>query len=176
MVEYRRFVASSLDTSDEHDLAVVDSLAEQLVAHLEAKSEDLARAHIHGASSLEIQKLTALLLLKLQFGQEVVFPPGNGLVVRPRPDFVFPLPSGHSVIAEVERGGTTTNNHDLKDMWKAHISPDAKHLFLVVPMHNWKADGTPREKVYPAVIRRIGAFFGDPRREIDVVSAHVFGY
>ncbi len=57
----------------------------------------------------------------------------------------------------MERGVTTLNNHDLKDMLKAHIAPDAQHLFL-------------------RVCRRLGAFFGDPRREVDVLSLHVFGY
>ena len=39
-----------------------------------------------------------------------------------------------------------------------------------------REDGSPREKPFPLVARRLGAFFGDPRREIDVVSVHVFGY
>lgn len=80
------------------------------------------------------------------------------------------------MIAEVERGGTTTNNHDLKDMWKAHLSPDSHHLFLIVPWNNWKADGSARERPFGIVSRRIGAFFGDSRREIDVLSAHIFAY
>jgi hypothetical protein len=45
-----------------------------------------------------------------------------------------------------------------------------------VPVNNWKADGTEREKPFQIVSRRLGAFFGDPRREIDVLSAHVFAY
>ena len=69
-----------------------------------------------------------------------------------------------------------TNNHDLKDLWKTHIASDAQHLFLVVPIANVRADGTAREKPYARVVNRIGAFFGDPRREVDIVSAHVFGY
>ena len=80
------------------------------------------------------------------------------------------------MLAEVERGGTTTNNHDLKDFWKAHIAPDAHHLFLIVPHSNWKRDGTGREKPFKHVCRRLRAFFGDPRREVDVVSVHIFGY
>jgi hypothetical protein len=79
-------------------------------------------------------------------------------------------------IAEVERGGTTNNNHALKDMWKAHLAPDAHHLFLIVPMINWKENGSPRERPFTRVASRIGAFFGDPRREVDVLSAHIFGY
>jgi len=59
---------------------------------------------------------------------------------------------------------------------KAHLAPDAHHLFLVVPVANWKEGGEPRERPYALVARRLGAFFGDPRREVDVLSAHVFGY
>lgn len=68
------------------------------------------------------------------------------------------------------------NNHDLKDMWKAHIAQDIQHLFLIVPNSNWTRAGGNREKPYPRVLNRIGAFFGHPRREVDVLSAHVFGY
>ena len=89
---------------------------------------------------------------------------------------LFFLWPGRGVIAEVERGGTNTNNHDLKDLWKAHLSPDSHHLFLIVPWNNWKADGSARERPFQVVARRIGAFFGDPRREIDVLSAHIFAY
>jgi hypothetical protein len=68
------------------------------------------------------------------------------------------------------------NNHDLKDMWKAHVSPNAQHLFLIIPRSSWKQDGAAREQPVMRVRHRIGAFFGDARREIDVCSAHVFGY
>lgn len=102
--------------------------------------------------------------------------PESGFVTQARPDFVYALGEGRGVLAEVERGGTTTNNHDLKDMWKAHIASDAHHLFLVVPHANWAEDGRAREKPFLRVSRRVGAFFGSPRREVDVVSAHVFGY
>ena len=102
--------------------------------------------------------------------------PQSGLVTQARPDFFFELTEGRGIIAEVERGGTTTNNHDLKDLWKAHVAPDAQHLFLIVPRNNWKEDGSPRERPFQIVARRLGAFFGDPRREIDVLSVHVFAY
>lgn len=61
-------------------------------------------------------------------------------------------------------------------MWKAHVAADVQHLMLVVPNSNWTRLGTPREKPYPRVVNRIGAFFGHERREVDVLSAHVFGY
>jgi len=36
--------------------------------------------------------------------------------------------------------------------------------------------GAARERPYARVLTRLGSFFGDPRREIDVVSLHFFGY
>jgi len=132
---------------------------------------------VHGAQSKAIQNhFAGLLRVDLGFREEVVLTPQTGFVTHARPDFVFALGPGRGIIAEVERGGTTTNNHDLKDLWKAHVAPDAQHLFLIVPTNNWKADGTARERPFQIVARRLGAFFGDPRREIDVLSAHIFAY
>jgi hypothetical protein len=177
MVRMQRFTQMHLAETAQAELDVVDELAKQLRQHLTACEEELATAHVHGASSHAIQSLVGSLLVdELGFESELPLATEVGLSVRPRPDFIYRLATGRGVIAEVERGGTTTNNHDLKDMWKAHLSPDTHHLFLIVPMNNWKPDGSPREKVYPAVVRRIGAFFGDPRREIDVASVHIFGY
>ena len=99
-----------------------------------------------------------------------------GLTTQVRPDSIFRLERGRGILAEVERGGTTTNNHDLKDFWKTHIAPDAQHLFLVVPHANWSAAGKARERPFVPVSQRLGAFFGDERREVDVVSVHIFGY
>lgn len=177
MVDYARLVKSTLTAAETAELGQVDRQANVLRRYLESNSGAVADAHVHGAQSMAIQRLvSAILKAKLGFEEEVVLTNEHGLTLLARPDFVYKLSPERGIIAEVERGGTTTNNHDLKDMWKAHISPDTQHLFLIVPKHNWRADGTPREKVYPAVVRRFGAFFGDPRRELDVVSAHIFGY
>lgn len=133
--------------------------------------------HIASAGSKAIQNIVSTILTgDLGFHEEVVLTKQDGLVVRPRPDFVWRLGPDRGVMVEVERGGTITNNHDLKDMWKAHVARDLQHLILVVPHSNWRADGAGREKPYPAVVRRVGAFFGDQRREVDVWSAHVIGY
>ena len=120
--------------------------------------------------------MAKLLREELHFSEEVVLTPELGFVTRARPDFFYRLDDGRGVLAEVERGGTTTNNHDLKDLWKAHIASDAQHLFLVVPNANWAESGRARERPFLRVSRRIGAFFGSERREVDVVSAHIFGY
>ena len=156
---YSRFVRRDVTRTEEAELNVVDAV------------------HIHLAQSSAVQSIVAQLLTDtLGFDEEVVLTPALGFVTSARPDFIFRLSPGRGVLAEVERGGTTTNNHDLKDLWKAHIAPDAHHLFLVVPHANWNAAGVAREKPFGRVSRRLAAFFGDPRREVDVLSLHVFGY
>lgn len=177
MVSYARHVRSTLTTTEQHEVVRVDALAQELRDALGGQREAIAAAHVHRASSGAIQALVSqILTTRLAFEEEVVIRPEDGLVTQARPDFYFDLGSRRGILAEVERGGTTTNNHDLKDLWKAHVSPDTHHLFLIVPESNWRADGTAREKPFPTVARRLGAFFGNPRREIDVVSLHVFGY
>ena len=174
---YARFVRSALTESEREELLTVDRLAAQLSQHLVDRAPDIALVHVHRAQSKAVQDVVAhLLRVEIGFGEEVVLTPQEGFVTRARPDFYFALAEGRGVLAEVERGGTTTNNHDLKDLWKAHIASDAQHLFLIVPIANWNEAGRAREKPYSRVVSRLAAFFGDERREVDVVSLHVFGY
>ncbi|AXH96786.1 hypothetical protein DV701_12260 [Ornithinimicrobium avium] len=159
------------------ELERVDALAERLMDHLQADEGVIARLHIHGAQSKAIQgRVGSLLEAELGFAPEVVLTPDEGLVTRARPDFYYPLSPTTGVIAEVERGGTTANNHDLKDLWKAHIAINANHLFLVVPNELFNENGAVRERPFPKVVRRMGAFFTTPRTAVDVLSVHIFGY
>lgn len=118
----------------------------------------------------------SLLELELGFRAELVLTADQGLVTRARPDFYYPMSPETGVIAEVERGGTTANNHDLKDLWKAHIAINVNHLFLVVPNELFNESGAVRERPFPKVVRRMGSFFTSQRTAVDVVSVHVFGY
>src|SRR5262245_44404239 len=102
---------------------------------------------------------SALVRERLGFAEEPVLTPESGLVVRPATAYYFRLADGRGVLAEVERGGTTTNNHDLKDFWKTHIATDAQHLLLIVPNSNWSESGAARERPFATVSRRLGAFF-----------------
>jgi hypothetical protein len=175
-VSYERFVRSDAP-SHAAELAVVDGLAARLREHLALREDAIDRLHQYSAQSAAIQREVATLLVDaLGFRQEVVITPEDGLVTRSRPDFFYRLADGRGVLAEVERGGTTTNNHDLKDFWKAHVSPDAQHLFLVVPNANWNEAQRAREHPFQRVRLRLRTFFGDRRREVDVLSVHVFGY
>lgn len=176
-LDYARFVRSRLTPDDETELGVVDGLAKGLLEHLRDVRSEIDLVHVHRAQSSAVQSIVAQLLRdKLGFREEVVLTPQLGFVTSARPDFYKSLNPGRGILAEVERGGTTTNNHDLKDLWKTHIAPDAQHLFLVVPLANWNERGLAREKPFLRVARRLGAFFGDERREVDVLSLHVFGY
>lgn len=177
MAEHWRFVRHSLSAAEADELERVDALASDLTAHLLDRTDDIDAVHIHRAQSMAVQRIVSELLReRLGFDEEVVITPEDGLVTRARPDFYYALAPGRGVLAEVERGGTTTNNHDLKDLWKAHISPNAQHLFLIVPNANWNESGERRERPFSRVVQRLGSFFGHPRREVDVLSAHVFGY
>lgn len=176
-IRHARFVRSELDATEVAEVARVDALADELAGHLTGQSARIDIVHVHRAQSSAVQSIVAdLLREQLGFRDEVVLTPQDGFVTHARPDFVFSLGPGRGIIAEVERGGTTTNNHDLKDLWKTHIASDAQHLFLVVPNANWNEAGVARERPYARVLTRLGSFFGDSRREIDVVSLHVFGY
>lgn len=157
-------------------MSLVDVMADRLAAHLEERRSEIDRVHVHRASSSAVQAVVGELLRDIGFAEEVVLTPQEGFVTRARPDFVFALGGGRGIVAEVERGGTTTNNHDLKDFWKVHIAKDVQHLFLVVPAANWNEAGMARERPFARVAHRMAAFFGDARREVDVLSAHVFGY
>jgi hypothetical protein len=174
---YTRFTRSDLSQAEVQELDRVDRLADRLRRYLDQRMDDIAAVHVFGAQSRAVQSLVANLLRdELGFGEERVIPADGGLITQARPDFFYRLTENSGVIAEGERGGTTTNNHDLKDLWKTHIAPDARHLFLVVPVTNTNESGRVREHPFRAVSRRMATFFGDPRREVDVVSVHVFGY
>lgn len=176
-IEMRSFARSVVSDDERREVEGVAMLADHLRDELAEREAAINQAHVVNAQSAAIQAIVAEVLTdELGFGQEVVLTPQDGIVTRARPDFVFQLSPGRGVMAEVERGGTVNNNHDLKDMWKAHIAQDIQHLFLVVPNSNWKGTGGARERPYPRVLNRVGAFFGSPRREVDVLSAHVFGY
>lgn len=158
-------------------MVIVDRLAGELASHIRASDDRIGRAHVHGAKSGEIQAVVADLLKGgLGFREEVVLTKDHGFVTGARPDFFYRISPSRGILAEVERGGTVNNNHDLKDLWKAHIAPDAQHLFLIVPNANWTATGGVRERPFARVSNRLSAFFGDPRREIDVLSLHIFSY
>lgn len=114
-IRHARFVRSALDVAETAELARVDELADELATHLEVESPTIDLVHVHRAQSSAVQIIVAAMLREhLGFREEVVLTPQDGFVTHARPDFVYALGAGRGIIAEVERGGTTTNNHDLK--------------------------------------------------------------
>lgn len=177
MIEYAVLRQPVGDLAAEDEYERVDMLARSLMTHLNAQSELLDTLNRHGAASKSIQERVGRLLEgELGFRSEVVVSADEGILTRARADFYFALDDTSGVIAEVERGGTTANNHDLKDLWKAHLATNAQHLFLIVPRELVNEAGHVREKPFPKVVRRMRAFFVDERRFVDVKSVHVFGY
>ncbi|MGB7450238.1 MAG: hypothetical protein WA892_14075 [Ornithinimicrobium sp.] len=177
VIEYQRMQSSHLDDRFAESITTVDDLAKHLRAALEVQKDAIDSAHVHGASSREVQQVVSAVLKQLLgFDEEVLLTAEDGIVSRPRPDFVYQIGPGEGVIAEVERGGTVANNHDPKDIWMTRIAPDPQHLFRIVPSSNWRGDTQSRERPFPRLAHRMGALFGDSRREIDVLTCHVFGY
>ncbi len=177
MIEYHFLERPPRNEADDHELAQVRALADRLRAHLEHESTRIAALHIHNAQSRAIQNEVGRLLEdELDFKSEVVVTADEGFVTRARADFFYPLSEESGIIAEVERGGTTANNHDLKDLWKAHLATNVRHLFLIVPRELFNEHGAVRERPFPRVVRRMSAFFVDERRYVDVMSVHIFGY
>lgn len=143
---YTRLTRSALSEGQQRELQDADAIAKRLKDHLDDSEADINAVHVHGAQSRDVQKIVAHLLREeLGFDEETRFADEIGLTTQVRPDFILRLAEGRGILAEVERGGTTTNNDDLKDFWKTYIAPDAQHLFLVVPHANWKANGRARE-------------------------------
>lgn len=176
-VEYTRLRRSRLSREEAAELKTVDEIVKHLRGRLHEKAPLIDAAHVHGASSAAVQSLiSSVLRRELKFREEVVLKVGEGFETRVRPDFVRRLGKGRGVIAEIERGGALNGNFDLKDFWKVHIAPDAHHLVIVVPRANWNAANGVREMPYERVAHRLASFFGDTRREVDVVSCHVLGY
>jgi hypothetical protein len=101
--------------------------------------------------------------------------PSENFITHAGPDFIYALNPGRGIIAEVGRSGMTTNNHDLKDFWNSYIANGTQLLFFVIPNANLNEAGAAREHPCARVLVRLGSFFVDPCREIDVVSLHVFG-
>lgn len=166
---------SELTPEEAHDVEQVEKLAQDFVTHLRAISDEVDRKHVHGAQSSEIQALvTEWLVDQHGFRSEVigVFADGRRL----RPDFVGSIDGGGGILVEVERGGTVTNNHDLKDLWKCHLCATTKHLFLLVPNANWAKTGAVRERPFRRSSSRLRSFFDDARVYVDVLSAWVIGY
>ena len=158
----------------------VESVALRLKTHLEAISHVIDETHVWKATSDSIYK-TFFPWLATNYDVVIESTTGFARTRTPfnRPDAQISLDDErpHRILVEVERGGTITNGHDLKDIWKTHLSEYAKHLILVVPNTIVDENGKMRgDRAFIQSSARLGSFFGNPRTQLDVWSLHIFGY
>lgn len=173
---YVRFERQTMSASERAEADVVQQHADVLREFLDSHPDEIAQAHVHNAGSTSVQALVAAVLEPRGFRSEVPVRGAGAYIGGATVDLVLDLDDSRGIFVEVERGGTITNNHDLKDFWKTHIAPNAHHLFLVVPMANWSKSGAVRERPFRRMPSRFSAFFQGDAREVDVLSLHVFGY
>jgi hypothetical protein len=174
IVQMRAFERPGLEESA--NLAAVRNLASQVVKLFAIPEvvEGINKAHIFGASSAKVQEVILKNMIELGFQSERKGLFKDMTVSGIRPDYFKPLDGG-GILFEVERGKTIANNMDLLDVWKTHICPEAKHLFLMVPQI--RVTGTHQEqKIFQSVEKRIATFFVEHAHDIDVESVHLFGY
>ncbi len=158
------------------NLQEVRNLAQKVLAALERHDIQLAisEAHVLHASSHTIQNIILSEIQSLGFSSEKKGLFAEYSVPGLRPDYFCPLDGG-GVLFEVERGKTIANNMDLLDIWKAHLCKDAKHLFLMIPKNREQTSGK-MQNIYKPVLNRMGSFFNESAKEIDVDSVTLFGY
>lgn len=173
MVELVTFVQDSF--RDTQEWSRVLSVAESLRANLNMAEvlASILAANRPGGSSAAVQAAiqTHVEALGFQSERKGLFADSiSGL----RPDYFLQL-EGTGILLEVERGKTTTNNMDLLDFWKCHISSIATYLFLLVPQALQHNDGMRPKKEFASVQRRLAQFFL-PGKYTNVRGLCLFGY
>ena len=161
---------------DSANLIAVRRLANQVFGLFSIPEiiQGISQAHVFGASSANVQAVIQEKMADIGFQSERKGLFKDMTVAGIRPDYYKQLDGG-GILFEVERGKTIANNMDLLDVWKTHICPEAKHLFLMVP--KIRVTGTHQEqKIFQAVEKRIGTFFDEQAHNIDVETVHLFGY
>ena len=179
-INHASFSVGSPTPAQAAEIARVERIASALLGELRRVSDEIDRIHRFRAKSDDIQ---AVFFAWLRENYRVSIETTEGFedttTRRNRPDAQIWLDDSGArrLLVEVERGGTVTNGHDLKDMWKAHLSPLLQHLFLVVPNTIEDERGKPRsDQAFIRCTARLGSFFKDERTEVDVLSVHLFGY
>lgn len=180
VIAYRRFEISGGTPQQHQEMGEVRDVADAMRDELDRVSNVIDDIHVWRAKSDQISatffpwlEANYTVEMESQAGFEGSATPFN----RPDAQITLDVSRPNRIIVEVERGGTVTNGHDLKDMWKTHLSASAKHLFLVVPNSITAESGKRRaDNAFHRCAARLGTFFGDDRTQIDVWSLHLFGY
>lgn len=178
-INYARY-AARYEPGLDSEVARVDVVATDLRAELGRVSSAIDELHVWRAKSDDIQALFfGYLATRYQVSIEKTEGFEDTTTRGNRPDAQIWLDERGSrrILLEVERGGTVTNNHDLKDFWKCHLSPLTQHLFLVVPNSITNEAGNLRsDRAFQRCTARLSSFFASERTQVDVVTAHIFGY
>ena len=167
-----QFVKTGLCESDHREIEHAKAIAVQIEKRLESQRSTIKKLTEKSASSVKIEGVIWPVLEAYKFEKQLVLD-DDTIFVKPVPDFLLSDPG---IIVEVEGGGTLTNNHDLKDLWKCHLTDKAKHLILVVPRCNYTRNNKEREKPFERCEKRIKVFFDRAEKYIDVLSVHLVPY
>jgi hypothetical protein len=155
----------------------VEYLSTKLHDYLNQESvkKEIAKTHLLGASSHQIQKIVSDFVINLGFASEKKGLFAEYDVAGLRPDYYKQI-GNTGILFEVERGKTNANNMDLLDIWKTHICKQAHHLFLMVPVVRQTLRNPNGLKIFIGVNKRVNSFFQDQENEINVRSVSIFGY
>ena len=175
-IEWTFLCIDGATPSETDEITCVRTLSDALVTHLRSIEPEIDAAHQPNAQSKAIQDLVNNWLVIEGFESEYLGAFAETPGTKSRPDFYLDLGDERGILVEVERGGTVNNNHDLKDIWKCHLSERTQHLILMVPNRNFTREGKPREAPYNRSLARLGTFFKNPRTRIDVLSLTLIGY
>lgn len=113
-IHYFHMTVRNLPAVHLHEVATVSALADELRTYLESIEQEIDQAHRPGAQSKRIQELVGGWLRDHAFQEEYLHAFLETPGAQSRPDFYLDLGHGRGVLAEIERGGAVTNNHDLK--------------------------------------------------------------
>jgi hypothetical protein len=120
-INQRQFTVNAPSLSDTREIKVVEKIARSLASELTRVSDEIDARHQWRAKSDQIQDIffewlarTYRVSIEKTEGFEDTETRGN------RPDAQIWLndPGSRRILLEVERGGTVTNGHDLKDCGK----------------------------------------------------------
>lgn len=167
-----QFVKTGLSESDQREVEHARVIAVEIEKRLKSQLFKIKKLTEQSASSVKIEGVIWPVLEAYKFEKQLVLD-DDMIFVKPVPDFLLCDPG---IIVEVEGGGTITNNHDLKDLWKCHLTDKAKHLILVVPRCNYTKNNKEREKPFERCEKRIKVFFDRTEKYIDVLSVHLVPY
>ena len=175
-MEYSKYVQQKYKDSAEWE--TVSSIADKIHEWCNEKSIRLKldKANRPKRNSKDVQDVLLPKLEQLGFSSEARGLFNDYKTRQLRPDYYLEV-EATGIIVEVERGQTTINNADLRDLWKCHICKHADYLFIFVPVALKHKEIDLPNNAYARVNNRLESFF-DPEgvNYTNVRGLVVFGY